>query len=144
MGQKRIKPFALIIVFAVISLAVAGCSSSSGEELSVNGNVTYLQRAALPEDAQVHVEISDLDSDDYPNSIIGETTVATNGQQVPIAFVLPYNTSDIEAVHDYVIAAQITDAQGNLLYISETPVPVITKGNPTTDVEILVEPTNGG
>lgn len=37
---------------------------------------------------------------------------------------------------------RIEDGAGNLLFINDTSVPVITRGNPTQDVEVIVVPTS--
>ncbi|MGD8804742.1 MAG: META domain-containing protein [Chloroflexota bacterium] len=105
---------------------------------AVTGTVTYLQRIALPPDAVVEVQIRDTSLADAPAETIGLQVIQTNGRQVPFPFVVRYNPAVIVDNHTYTLFARITDGQGNLLFISDTAVPVITNGNPADDVEIVL------
>jgi uncharacterized lipoprotein YbaY len=77
----------------------------------VTGTVTYLQRTALPD-----------------------------GAQVPIPYTVPYDVEAIDERNTYSMSARIEDGAGELLFISDTAVPVITNGNPAEDVEIVIVP----
>lgn len=123
-------------------LIITGCGSSSGKT-SVTGTVTYVQRIALPDDAVVTVQIEDVSLADAPAEVIGEQVINTEGEQVPIGYEVEYDPNDIEDNHSYSMRARITDAAGNLLFINDTAIPVITRDNPTSDVEILVVPVGG-
>ncbi|UCG23825.1 MAG: META domain-containing protein [Chloroflexota bacterium] len=107
---------------------------------TVTGTVTYHQRIALPEDAMVTVQIQDTYRADAPAEVIGEQIIETNGRQVPIPYMVSYNPDAIVENHTYTMSAQITDGQGTLLFTNDSSMPVITNGNPTTDVEIVVVP----
>jgi putative lipoprotein len=107
---------------------------------TVTGTVTYRQRIALPEDAIVTVQIQDTSRADAPAEVIGEQIIETNGRQVPIPYSVSYDPDVIVENHTYTMSARITDGQGTLLFINDTSIPVITKGNPTIDVEIVVVP----
>jgi uncharacterized lipoprotein YbaY len=108
---------------------------------AVTGTVTYLQRIALPEDAVVQVEIRDTSLADAPAETIGVQVIHTNGRQVPIPYVVRYNPAVIVENHTYTMSARISDSEGNLLFINDTAIPVITNDNPTENVEILVVQT---
>ncbi len=107
---------------------------------AVTGTVTYRQRIALPEDAVVTVQIQDTSRADAPAEVIGEQIIETNGRQVPIPYSVNYNPNAIVENHTYTMSARITDGQGKLLFINDTSIPVITRGNPATDLEIVVVP----
>jgi uncharacterized lipoprotein YbaY len=109
-------------------------------EAAVTGTVTYLQRSALPDDAVVKVQLQDTSLADAPATVLGEQIIPTNGQQVPIPFSVSYNPADILDNHTYTLSVRIEDSSGTLLFINTTSVPVITRGNPTTDIEVLVDP----
>jgi uncharacterized lipoprotein YbaY len=53
---------------------------------------------------------------------------------------LPYDPQDIDERNTYNLAARILDGESKLLFVSDTVVPVITRGNPTSDVEVIVVP----
>jgi putative lipoprotein len=106
---------------------------------SVTGTVTYLVRSALPPDAVGNVQLQDISLADAPAIIISEQEFATEGKQVPFPYELPYDPAQIQSNHRYAVRAQITLA-GKLLFTSTQAYLVITGGNPTKDIEIIVQP----
>jgi uncharacterized lipoprotein YbaY len=110
-------------------------------ETTVSGTITYLQRIALPPNAVVKVQLQDTSLADAPATVIGEQIIPTNGQQVPIPFEVVYNPDIIEGNHTYTLRVRIEDAtSGQLLFINTTAYPVITNDNPTSGIEVVVEP----
>lgn len=107
---------------------------------SVTGTVVYLQRIALPPDAMVTVTINNASLADAPPEMTNLATTAflTEGNQVPLPFELFYMEEDVMEGAMYSIGATIRSAAGELLFVSTEANLVITNGNPTTDVEILV------
>lgn len=105
----------------------------------VTGEVTYLQRIALPNDAVVRVQLIDVSLADAPARVLGEQLIARPGQ-VPVPFAMGYYPDDIDSRGRYAIQAEIFDGSGNRLFRNTTTVPVITGNNPVTDVEVVVEP----
>ena len=120
---------------------LAGCGKSN--QAIVSGTVSYLQRIALPPDAVVVVRIEDVSKADAMAEVIGEQVIHTEGMQVPFPFEVAYDTDQIEENHSYSLRVRIEDSAGKLLWINDTSVPVITRGNPTQDVEVLVVPVGG-
>jgi putative lipoprotein len=127
-----------LVLLAAASLS--GCGGSSSNESAVTGTVTYRQRIALPPDAVVTVSIEDVSLADAPAEVIGKQVIETKGSQVPIPFDVPYDPGKIEANHTYSLRARIEDGNAKLLFINDTSVPVITRENPTEDVEVIVIP----
>jgi len=132
----------LLLPLVLFALVIAACSSDDGGEDCVTGAVTYKQRIALPEDAVVQVQIQDTSLADAPAKVIGEQTIESPGQ-VPIPYEVCYDSSQIEDNHTYTMSARISDSEGNLLWINDTAIPVITNGNPTENVEIPVIQVGG-
>ena len=129
-----------LIQLAVILLLVLSLAACSSESVAITGEVTYRQRIALPDDAVVKVQLQDVSLMDAPAVVLGEQVIQTDGTQVPIPYEVSYNPEDIDERHTYSMSARIEDSAGKLLFISDTVVPVITRGNPTGDVEIVVVP----
>jgi uncharacterized lipoprotein YbaY len=134
MSLKWIIPF-----LALGTFLFSGCSP---QKAAVTGTVTYRERIALPDDAQVQVRLLDTSRQDVAADVLGEQIILTEGRQVPIPFEVEYNESDIQSNHTYQIGVRITDGSGKLLFISTTATPVITRGAPTEDVEVIVEQVN--
>ncbi len=107
----------------------------------VTGTVTYLQRIALPNDAVLTVQIQDTSRADALAVVLGESWYVTGGAQVPLPFAVAYNPEFIQENLTYTLSVRITDGEGNLLFINDTSIPVITNGAPTTDIEVVVVPT---
>jgi len=131
----KLRFFTLGLIF--LSAFFTACSSGSS---SVSGTITYLQRIALPDDTVITVQIQDTSLADAPAVVIGEQVIQTDGKQVPFEFDVPYDVKDIQDNHSYTMSVRITDGAGNLLFINDTAIPVITRDNPTQDIEIVVVP----
>ena len=110
----------LVVVIAVIlgAFVISGCGSSSE---TITGEVTYIQRIALPDDAVVTVQLQDVSRQDVAADVIGEQVIETDGNQVPIPYEVEYDEDDIVDNHTYSMSARITDGDGKLLFISERP-----------------------
>jgi putative lipoprotein len=129
--------WSLLLVTAV----AAGCDSKGNG--MVTGVVTYRQRIALPQDAVIRVRVRDVSLADAVAPLLGEQVIRTEGRQVPIPYAVDYDKGDIVATHRYSVQARIEDGAGSLLFISDTVNPVITMGNPTEGVEVVVVPVGG-
>ncbi len=143
MNRSRIVgPTLIIISIFLMALLVAGCGGGQPSSVtsSVTGSVTYLQRSVLPPDAVVTVQIQDVSKADAPAIVLGEQVIRTEGKQVPFAYSVPYDPKQIQDNHTYSMRATIVDGAGNLLFTSTTAYLVITRGNPTSNVEIVVQP----
>ena len=138
--RKRVvrKKIIIAATLAVGLLATFGCSSSA--EASITGTVTYRQRIALPDDAVITVQLRDVSKADAAATVMGEQIIIAEGKQVPIPYEVTYDESEIDDRFSYSMSARIEDGSGALLFISDTHTPVITRGNPTEDVEIVVVP----
>jgi len=104
----------------------------------VTGTVTYLQRIALPPQVSVLVKLEDVSLQDVPAKLISEQRIEMAGKQVPIPFTLQYDPAKIDPKGTYNVSAQIVLGD-QLLFTSDTAHRVITGGNPTNSVEIIVQ-----
>lgn len=126
-----------------MALFAVGCSQQKDSKVGaspgmVKGTVAYRERMALPNDAVIEVWMTDVTPGLITTmQVLGQTTVRADGKQVPIPFELSYDPAQIEPTHTYGIKAAIT-AGGEALFASDAPTPVITQGNPTTEVNLLV------
>lgn len=99
--------------FLLATLATAGALASlpalaDGEEpmLTITGELTYLQRIALPDDAVAVVELKPEDAPDGA-SVTAETRIALGGRQVPVAFSLEVPRAHLEAGKTYLLRGGI-------------------------------------
>ncbi len=128
-----------------LATPVAMATAAPAEEIVpttiITGAVTYLQRIALPAEAVVKVQLQDTSRADAPAIVVGQQLIPTHGQQVPIPFAVSYNPAEIQDHHTYTLSARIEDGTGKLLFINTSLIPVITRGNPATGIEVVVQPT---
>ena len=129
--------YKLGLLGCLVVLAITGCAKKT-QEASVTGTVSYNLRIALPPDATVIVKIEDISLADAPSTVIGEQEIKTEGKQVPIPYEVAYDPAEIIDNHTYTVSARILDGSGKLIFISDTITPVITRGSPTQDVEVIV------
>lgn len=115
---------------------------SQGDRAAVSGMVTNVDNAAIPASATATIQIQDTSRADAPATVIGEQIIENPGQ-FPIAYQVAYDPSVIIDNHTYTMSARITAADGRLLFINDTAIPVITRDNPTAKVEIPVIQTGG-
>jgi uncharacterized lipoprotein YbaY len=113
-------------------------STASATTARVTGTVTYRERIALPPSAVVQVSLQDVSRADAPATILGEQTIETAGRQVPIPFEIAYDPAAIDPRFRYAVRARIT-VDGQLMFTSTVANLVITSGNPSSDVEIVMQ-----
>lgn len=128
----------LLIVVTLLSglLGSTGVLAQSGAQ--VTGTLTYLPRIALPDDAVVNVQLQEVSRADAPATVLAEQEFVTEGAQVPLPFALDYDPAGIAEQLTYVVRATIRANDGQLLWTTDTFVPVITQGNPTSEIEIVL------
>ncbi len=108
---------------------------------TVSGTVNKQDKSALPADATVEVSLLDTSKQDVAATFLNQQIIPLNGQQLPVNFELGYDMAAIDPAGTYSIQARVLQADGKLLYISQSSNPVITHGNPVAEVEVWVDPT---
>lgn len=122
--------------FLLMRDANAPDATSSGGA-TVSGMVTNGDNAVIPDGATATIQIQDTSLADAAVTVMGEKVIENPGQ-FPIAYQVAYYPSEIVDNHSYTMSTRITAADGSLLFINDTSIPVITNGNPTENVEIPV------
>jgi uncharacterized lipoprotein YbaY len=107
---------------------------------NVTGTAIYLPRILPPADSVVIVQLQDTSRQGAPAVMLAEQRIPTNGGGPPYAFTLTYDPAKIVANGTYTVRAQI-EANGQLLFISTRAYRVITQGQPTSGIEIVMDPT---
>jgi putative lipoprotein len=106
-----------------------------GAATQVTGSVMYRERIALTPAAVVQVEVVELTQDGSPGTVIGEQKIQSPAQ-VPIPFAVDINPQRVRAEGSYAVTVRITD--GERVFSTSTPVPVLTQGHRSSDVQVLV------
>ncbi|WP_325893482.1 YbaY family lipoprotein [Grimontia sp. NTOU-MAR1] len=124
---------------ALTALAFTACTDIIKDQdmATVTGEVYYLQRIALPENAKLTVTLADVSLADAPMDVISSQSYMTEGRQVPLPFSLTYSPSEIKPGHTYNVSARI-EVDGQLMFISDTATHVINDPAKTQNVEVQV------
>lgn len=98
----------LIFGFAPLVLGIMALpESADAEERTIQGEVSYRERIALPANAVLTVEVTTLSLADAPAAILGKQEIKSPGQ-IPIKFAINFNTSALQKAMNYAIHARIT------------------------------------
>lgn len=127
----------VVVVLSTVALSACNGLMKDKDLATVSGNVFYLQRIALPQNAKLTVTLSDVSLADAPSVVISQSSYITEGQQVPLPFILEYTPSDIQPNRTYNVSARI-DIDGKMTFVSDTAYRVINDPNKTKNVKIKV------
>jgi len=126
----------LTVLGAVILLTATACrepspSTAAAAEQApdsavISGTVTYRERIALTDQAELTLVLADVSRQDVAATIISRKVITDPGQ-VPIRFELEYPTAEIDERMSYSLRATIHD-RGRMLFTTDTHVPVLTRG----------------
>jgi uncharacterized lipoprotein YbaY len=137
------KKIALATLIAVlVSLSLAACGGNQAQQTpaanaTVMGTVNKRDRKALAPSDTIEVRLVDKSSPDQP---VGEQDIHAGGKQLPLPFEIQFNPDQIDSSKVYLIQVQIVKSSGDVLYTASAEYPVITQGNPTSNVDVFVEP----
>ena len=139
-------------LMTVAAVALAGCNNSSNPSSStgadgteanapapaahtVTGTVTL--RGGITPSAQDKLEISVIDVTAQGSAPLATKTIAP-ATTFPMTFELDFNPANVATNDLYIVQAQLTD--GDRHYTMPLQAPVLTKGNPTTNVNVELAP----
>ena len=121
-----------------IALSLAACATKpAGQSVTVTGSITYRERIALPPTARIAVKLDDVSLADAPSRTLANQSFAGEGRQAPFAFALTIDRAAIAPRHSYAVSARITDAEGKLMFITDTRNSVAFGSAPTVDMGML-------
>ena len=127
------------IFLGISAFALSACASTAPAErtIAVTGSVTYRERIALPPTAQIEVTLADVSLADAPSRTLASQRFGAEGKQVPFAFALTVDRADLDPRHSYAVSARITDADGKLMFITDTRNSVTFTSASTIDMGVL-------
>jgi putative lipoprotein len=134
------KIFILIILSATVALA--GCGRSTNRA-AITGVIAHTHPMTLPVGYVVTIQIEDTTKADAPAKKIAEQVIKSQGVELPMPFEVIYDPGKINANHTYSMRVKVEDNAGKMLYANNTSVLVITHGNPTQNVVVIVVLVNG-
>ncbi|MCP2070671.1 UNVERIFIED_ORG: putative lipoprotein [Pseudomonas lini] len=105
-----------LLLISVATLLSACSSAPLAGKNSLDGEVFYLQRIALPPTATLSVSLQDVSLADAPAVVLDEQHGPVKGQ-VPLPFHLSYDPAQVKPGHRYAVSARI-EVDGQLMFIT--------------------------
>ncbi|MBK5416932.1 YbaY family lipoprotein [Pseudomonas sp. TH31] len=124
-------------LLAMTALLGACQSIHPAAKTSLDGEVFYLQRIALPPSATLSVSLQDVSLADAPAVILDEHKVPVKGQ-VPLPFHLSYDPAQVKPGHRYSVSARI-EVNGELMFVTTENHAVQLDGNDPQPLKIRVD-----
>lgn len=149
--RTRARPVAsarslLLAIAAVVALALP--VAAQAEDTTVSGSILVPEGSTLDGAAAWTVLVEDTSLADAPATTIGAAAGAVEDPSVTaIPFAAIYDAALVDESATYTLNARIVAADGALLFVNDTAIPVITAGAPVDDVTVpvvAVEPVVGG
>jgi putative lipoprotein len=125
-----------LLLVAAATLLSACSSAPLASKNSLDGEVFYLQRIALPPAATLTVSLQDVSLADAPAVVIDEQRGPVKGQ-VPLPFHLSYDPTQVKPGHRYAVSARI-EVDGQLMFITTEQHPVQLDGKDPQPLKIRV------
>lgn len=132
MRHPMIKHLLLAALNATVLLTAVACrepaqtAAQAPDSALISGTVSYRERIALTDRAELTVTLADVSRQDVAARVIAEQKIPDPGQ-VPIRFEMEYPTAEIDDRMSYALRATIHD-RGRMLFTTDTHVPVLTRG----------------
>ncbi|KRB05342.1 MULTISPECIES: YbaY family lipoprotein [Pseudomonas] len=122
-----------------LAALLSACQSMQpAPKASLEGEVFYLQRIALPPTAILSVSLQDISLADAPAKVIDVQRGQVQGQ-VPQAFHLSYDPLKVEPNHRYSVSARI-EVDGKLKFITTENHAVRLDGTDPQPLKVRVDP----
>ncbi|WP_079229470.1 YbaY family lipoprotein [Pseudomonas putida] len=127
-----------LFMLCCASLLAACSSHTPSNQASLDGEVFYLQRIALPPAATLSVELQDVSLMDAPAVTLARQAGPVKGN-VPLPFHLTYDPAQVKPGHRYAVSARI-ELGGKLLFINTEHHGVALDGSDQQPVRVKVDP----
>lgn len=112
-------------------------TASVAAEKTVSGQVRYRERIALPPEASLTVQLSDVTHPDMPIKTVAETHI-DEAQGSPIPFAIHFDSSQFQPGHIYALQARIASGD-TLWFVNEKRIEVDIQNSPTSvDIDLVM------
>ena len=126
----------LILPAALVLAACAATPDMTTGTTVVNVTATYRERIMLPPGHVLTVRVEDVSLADAPAKVLAETSESLTGAP-PYRVTLGLPTSQIDPRHTYAARAEIRDAAGALVFVTDTRHAILTNGAPASAEIVL-------
>lgn len=141
------------LIVALLALSSFACGSSSdgnsayGEyfypeeeaRIHIEVTVTYEEDVMLPPGSTVRAALYDEDHELKP-AISSNAVAAREGRGVPVELEITYPLDQVDDSHEHVVRGEIRDPQGNLLFMTDEPIPVEVEDEEPQKITLVLKP----
>lgn len=113
------KSFRFIVVAIAVIMAIFASAPTNAAGIEIAGEVTYRERIALPPEAVLKIELVDVSLSGSP-ARIGADAVIDGPGQVPLQFILSFDSDVLIDGHKYALVASISAGE-HLWFENATP-----------------------
>ncbi len=123
----------LLVASICAGILLAGCSIakqhgdsglSASEIFTISGSITYRERLPLPPESKAQITLSDISRADAAATVLSEQVIQLDGLSVPIPFELAVDSRQLTSAGRYAVRAVIRGAAGELLWTTDTVIPI--------------------
>lgn len=117
----------IALVAALIGLTSCSDDATLGEQMFVNGEVNYSDSATADQSATpltLTVTVSDTARADAAAEVLGQQSIEPAVDQSPVPFSVEVSAEDLTAAISPTVRATVTDAEGSLIWTTDTVHPV--------------------
>jgi putative lipoprotein len=133
MGLKKYT----LLLLLTFTLLLAGCDKTPSKA-AITGTIDHAHWMALPDGTMVIVRIEDTTRAGAPGKKVAESVIKSQDDTIPMPFAVVYDPGKINDNHKYSLTVKIEDSSGKILYVNQSDVPVLTEGNPTHGIDVVV------
>lgn len=126
----------LILPAALILAACATAPEMTTGTTVVNVTASYRERIMLPPGHVLTVKVEDVSLADAPAQVLAEASEPLTGTP-PYRVTLGFPTSQVDPRHTYAARAEIRDAAGTLVFVTDTRHAILTNGAPASAEIVL-------
>ena len=126
----------LILPAALVMAACAPAPDMTTGTTVVNVTASYRELIMLPPGHVLTVKVEDVSLADAPAQVLAEASEPLTGGP-PYRVTLGFPTSQIDPRHTYAARAEIRDAAGALVFVTDTRHEILTNGAPASAEIVL-------
>lgn len=126
----------LILPAALVMAACAPAPDMTTGTTVVNVTASYRERIMLPPGHVLTVKVEDVSLADAPAQVLAEASEPLTGGP-PYRVTVGFPTSQIDPRHTYAARAEIRDAAGALVFVTDTRHAILTNGAPASAEIVL-------
>lgn len=126
----------LILPAALVMAACATAPDMTTGTTVVNVTASYRERIMLPPGHVLTVKVEDVSLADAPAQVLAEASEPLTGGP-PYRVTLAFPTSQIDPRHTYAARAEVRDAAGALVFVTDTRHAILTHGAPASAEIVL-------